>query len=197
VLTYLKQLKLNRYDDRETRRLIWNGEYKPSIYPSKILDLGAHKGMATEYFARRYPDAIVHAYEPNPALYKKLCKKTKKYKNVTAFNEAISDHDGIASFYISTRSVSSSLFGNGKEEKVRCVTLQTVIKRIGTPVFIKMDIEGAEFDAIKELPDGIVEIRGEVHPNKANRTNEEFIKSLEKYFHVVSVREGKGTFYAV
>lgn len=51
------------------------------------------------------------------------------------------------------------------------VSLKTAVERIGSPVSIKMDIEGAEYEALAEIPEGVQEILGELHPEKANRSN--------------------------
>lgn len=196
MLEWLWQIKLNRYDDKDTRRLIQAGEYKPSMVPSHILDLGAHKGFATEWFATRYPTAIIHAYEPNEKMFKKLARRAKKYPNVQIFNQAIADHDGVATFHISPRNVSSSLFDKGEAVDVPCVTLRTAVERLGgTGVFVKIDIEGAEFDALKDIPSEVTEIVGEVHPEKAAKNIEELRECLHD-FHNVTIGEGKSLFRA-
>lgn len=171
-MNIFSRLKLNWYDDRETRRLVRGGEYTFTESPERILDLGAHKGLATEYFVEKYPNAIIHAYEPNPKLYQKLVLRAKKYPNVHAFNEAVA-HDGVVEFVISERNVSSSLFGKGERVQVPGVSLKTATERIGFPVSIKMDIEGAEYEALADIPRGVQEILGELHPEKAGRSNEE------------------------
>lgn len=171
-MNIFSRLKLNWYDDRETRRLVRSGEYMFTGSPERILDLGAHKGIATEYFAEKYPNAIIHSYEPNPRLYHELLLRTKKYPNVRTFNEAVA-HDGVVEFVISERNVSSSLFGKGNVVQVPSVSLRTAVERIGSPVCIKMDIEGAEYEALADIPPGVQEILGELHPEKAGRSNEE------------------------
>lgn len=171
-MNLFSRLKLNWYDDRETKRLVSGGEYTFTEAPERILDLGAHKGIATEFFARKYPHANIHAYEPNRKLYRKLAARMKKYPNVRVFSEAIA-HDGSVEFFVSERNVSSSLFGEGRGFQMPSVSLRTAIERIGFPVAIKMDIEGAEFESLADIPGGVQEIVGELHPEKAGRTNED------------------------
>lgn len=170
-MDFLKRLKLNWYDDRETKRLIEGGEYTFSSLPIAILDLGAHKGFATEHFAKKYPKARIHAYEPNPVMFKALVRRVAKYPNVRCFNEAIA-HDGTVNFGVSERAVSSSIFFEGDE--VPSVSLRTAVSRIARPVHIKMDIEGAEYIACQSIPKEVVEIVGEVHPEKAGKTLDDF-----------------------
>ncbi len=193
-MNFFSRLKLNWYDDRTTRREVNSGEYDFSSEPTRILDLGAHKGFASEYFARRYPQAIIHAYEPNPALYRTLVQRAQKLRNVRTYNEAISDHDGVVQFSISDRNVSSHIADDGEE--VPCVSVQTAVDRIGGKVAIKSDIEGAEFDAYKIIPANVVEIVGEVHPEKSGRDSSDLEKDLRARFLDVSVPRSKGIFRA-
>ncbi len=192
-MNFLQRIKLNLYDDREIRRLVAEGEYKFEKQPKYILDLGAHKGFATTHFAKKYKNAQIHAYEPNQKLFSILRRRVKRYPHVTVFNEAISDHDGTVSFTITERNV-SSMIGSGV--KVPCVSLKTAISRIGIPVSIKMDIEGAEFDALKDTH-GILEITGELHPQKAGRKNEEIRQVLSSFASVTIQGSGKCLFHAV
>ena len=192
----LSRLKLNWYDDRDTKRLIAAGEYDFINRPEAILDLGAHKGFATEHFAQKHLCPI-HAYEPNPKLYKKLVARTRKYPTVTVFNEAIAGHDGTTEFVIAERNVSSSIFAKGKKISVPCVSLATAVARLKTAsASVKMDIEGAEFEALRVIPEAVVEIVGEVHPEKARRTEDELSKLLSRFPHV-TIGEGKSIFHAV
>lgn len=196
-MNFFSRLKLNWYDDRETRRLVRGGEYSFTESPERILDLGAHKGIATEYFSEKYPNAIIHAYEPNPKLYQELVLRTKKWQNIQAFNEAIA-HDGVVEFVISERNVSSSLFGKGEKIQVASVSLKTAVGRIGSPVSIKMDIEGAEYEALADIPQGVQEILGELHPEKAGRSNEEARRMLVHggFREVIIGTDGKCLFRA-
>lgn len=197
-MNILQRMKLNWYDDREARRAVESGEYSFTKTPNAILDLGAHKGFATTYFARRYPKIPIHAYEPNPRLYRTLVRRTRTFPNVACFNEVVAAQDGQISFPIAERSVSSSIFGNGPSITLPSVSLQTAIRRLEdrVPVSIKSDIEGAEFVAFHDLS-GVQEIVGEVHPEKAGKTNAEFRTLLLSTFTNVSMGEGKSLFTAV
>jgi hypothetical protein len=76
-MNFFSRIKTNWSDDRETKRLVWSGEYTFTKPPVAILDLGAHKGFATEYFVRTYGNIPLHAYEPNKKLYQVLVRRTK------------------------------------------------------------------------------------------------------------------------
>jgi FkbM family methyltransferase len=187
---------MNAYDDFQTKKLA--PSYTPTTTPTRILDLGAHKGIVTAYFADKFPDAIIHSYEPNPALRSLLLKNTRRYKNVVVHNEAIADHtDGIP-FYISDRNVSSSIMPLHEITPiiVPSITLREAVQRIGGNVFVKMDIEGAEYDVLKDIPSEVDEIIGEAHPDKAGRSNEELKSLLSKHFNSITLENGKSVFHA-
>jgi len=60
--------------------------------PERILDLGAHVGLATLRFVNSFPNALVYCYEPSPDNFKLLKKNVAGY-NVKCFNEAIGDEN--------------------------------------------------------------------------------------------------------
>jgi FkbM family methyltransferase len=188
---------MNAYDDYKTKELA--RDYIPTLIPTRILDLGAHKGIITSFFARRFPNAIIHSYEPNPTLHAVLRQNTKRFPNVVLFNEAVTTTtDGIL-FYISDRNVSSSILPLEEiaPTVVPSTTLQEAVNRIGGEVFVKMDIEGAEYDVLKHIPAQIKEIIGEAHPKKAGRSNDELRSLLSSHFTSVTIEEGKSLFRAV
>lgn len=60
-----------------------------------------------------------------------------------------------------------------------------------------MDIEGAEFEALQDLS-GVLEITGELHPEKAGHNNEEARALLSQSFTEVTILSaGKCVFHAV
>ncbi|MCH6201350.1 FkbM family methyltransferase [Aquiflexum sp. LQ15W] len=66
-----------------------------------IIDCGAHIGSDSIEFAK-YPGSTIYAFEPVPEVYEHLINNTKKYPNITCFNLALSDYDGVAEMYISS-----------------------------------------------------------------------------------------------
>ncbi len=57
--------------------------------PSVIVDAGANIGMASVWFAVRYPSATIIALEPEPANYRMLVRNTGRFPNVKALNMAL------------------------------------------------------------------------------------------------------------
>lgn len=66
-----------------------------------IVEAGAHKGRDTIEFAKTWPNATIHAFEPVPELYEKLKQQIAHLPNVFCYNYALSNSSGNATFYSS------------------------------------------------------------------------------------------------
>jgi FkbM family methyltransferase len=121
-----------------------------------IADCGAYIGEFTLYAAKAVgPSGKVIAFEPDPAIYKKLAANIalNGLTNVTALNK------GVWSKASTLKFVGDSLKGysfmaadkDAGAIDVPVVALDDELKRLALPKvdFIKMDVEGAELEAIK------------------------------------------------
>ncbi len=109
-----------------------------------VADIGANCGFFTLLFSRLAKE--VYAYEPDPTSFSRLRKTTKRLKNVSIFNVAIGNAGkqilygqpgrGINSFYFRTTPIAE-------------VTVQPLQKQFD---FAKIDVEGAELDVLKNMP---------------------------------------------
>ena len=59
-----------------------------------IVEAGAHIGVDTEELARQWPGGVVYAFEPVPALFAELERRTGVLANVRRSRQALSDRDG-------------------------------------------------------------------------------------------------------
>lgn len=129
-----------------------------------VLDIGANVGRTAAIFSACVgQNGSVYAVEPNPNLVDRLRRMAFPRDNVTVHEVAIGRTTGTVDFYIDTRpeSWASSLSvehmrREAKEHgvafmpaKVQTTTLDTFCSGIA-PVFIKIDVEGAEEDVIAE-----------------------------------------------
>jgi len=62
--------------------------------PSVIVDAGAHIGLASLWYANRYPDARIIALEPDRKNYQLLKRNTRFYPNIVALNAALWSSSG-------------------------------------------------------------------------------------------------------
>lgn len=130
-----------------------------------IVEAGAHMGEDTADMARRYPDAVIHAFEPVPELYRTLTKRTTRYVNVIRHKTALSKRNGYAVLNVSsgTSNGSSSLLTPKahldihptvhfkKTIRVRTVTLDSWAKarRIPRIDLLWLDLQGMEYDVLR------------------------------------------------
>lgn len=161
--------------------------------PKTILDLGANIGLAAVWFSLKFPDAVIHCYEPSERPRTLLQKNLPP--NARIFPFAIAPHAGPLQMNMSERSVESSLVFNFSETTqqvtVEARTLDQAIAEIGGSVDIgKIDIEGVEFDVLAGATSlaQVREMVGEIHHGFAKREQSEIRESLSKT-HIVTIPE--------
>ncbi len=143
-----------------------------------IFEFGARYGEDTVEFAKKYPHATVYTFECNPNSLPECKERVSKYSNIILTEKAVTDENGIISFYaidkentITTwedgnQGASSLLKASGKYEVeqyaqkevfVEGITLNTFIQENNIPNIdlLWMDIQGAELKALQGLKDKI------------------------------------------
>lgn len=119
-----------------------------------VLDLGAYVGMFTLKAARQVGDiGKVIAIEPNPSNISYLRSNVETSKNISVVEEAILNKVGEGKLYISgvSSQCHSLIYPHNKFLKVRINTLDNLVEELRLPQvdFIKIDIEGAELQALE------------------------------------------------
>jgi FkbM family methyltransferase len=131
---------------------------------SVIIDAGAHTGQDSIEMARLWPNATVHSFEPVPAVFAKLQKKARRYRNIRCHPLALADHEGETEMFISEgQDASSSLLqpkdvlsehpeiAFNKSLRVRVTTIdrwaaENGVERID---FMWLDLQGCELKALQ------------------------------------------------
>jgi FkbM family methyltransferase len=124
-----------------------------------IIDCGANIGMATLYFKWRFPDAVIHSFEPDPVTFKLLQKNIEQngISNVTLHNKAVSTYNGTIVFYNDINNPGSLLMSTRSDRhpdnktEVPCIKLAEFINTQNKIDIVKIDIEGAEFILFEDL----------------------------------------------
>jgi FkbM family methyltransferase len=125
--------------------------------------MGAHCGVSTYYLAKLVgPQGRVVCFEPDPQNFAILQQNLARHglENVTAVQAAIAGENGMLAFN-SEGTIGSGLSSLllresvGNSVMVDAYTLAEVFARWGTPAFCKMDIEGAEIEAVSRSMDAV------------------------------------------
>jgi FkbM family methyltransferase len=169
------RLAVGEYTDLEVVREVFaSGVYAlpAGVQPAVILDVGSNIGASVRFLRARFPDAEIHAVEPDPTALKTLRANTAGDPRITVHPLAVGARTEERAFYQSLHGWASSFSGDrrragGRWTTVQVVSLPDLLARIGRDRvdLIKMDIEGAEWDvfAATRLADHADVVLGELH----------------------------------
>jgi len=129
---------------------------------SIFLDCGANQGFYSIPIAANNNLVDVHAFEPSEKEYELIKNNIKinNLKNITLRKNAISDKIGKMHFFDNNSSVNDTSGGvlinsennTNKTKQVESITLDNYVEKINVQlnkkIFIKIDIEGYDIDAI-------------------------------------------------
>lgn len=152
---YARRLFKNAFDDLET---VFAGRDVRTI-----LDVGANIGFVTFQFLKRFPEAQVYAFEPNPAVFEKLRQSYEGEARVHTYNRGVGDVRGTLLFNVNANTGTSSFleptaFHRTHQARkplspieVETTTLDAFAAEagIGHMDLLKMDIEGYELRALQ------------------------------------------------
>ena len=172
-----------------------------------VLDLGGHVGMFSISLAKRYPNIKIYTYEANPYNFSFLEKNVKNNNvdNVSVFNRALfskSDEKLKICAQIEGNSGGSSIFRpegwQGTWVETTTISLDDIFKthNITNCKYLKMDVEGAEFDAFYNFSyfDRVEKMGVEFHENDILTAKNYTPSSL---YNFLVEKVGKGKFKVV
>jgi len=179
-----------------------------------IFDLGANEGFYTLIAKMKSPESKIFCFEPNLYAFKLMKRNLKenKLKSVKLINKAVTSRNGFINFEVvlgRTTIGGTKIYKkyrnkeNLKKIKVKSITLKKAMKknRVERVNLLKIDVEGSEFDILKnsvKVLDKIDKIVVEYH--KAQKTKNKTLNILSKNnFKILLVDDKKyyGEIYAV
>lgn len=143
------------------REIFIDGIYKQSLRPNPyILDCGANIGLSIIYMKQLYPEARIIGFEPDERNFGLLQRNIESlgYQNVSVRREAVWIENTELQF-ADTGSMSSRIeqTDSGKTKPVKAIRLKELLTE---PVdFLKLDIEGAEYEVLKDIKDELSVIK--------------------------------------
>jgi len=132
------------------------------IEPKIIYDIGANIGIASLYFAVRYPRARFYGFEPVPLNLKVCALNYQNLPGARVFRWAVGSRTGKATFELNPRdlrggrlkgSLPGKQDGLKKQLEVDVFSIIDLIKeqKLEPPEFVKIDVEGAELEVLKGI----------------------------------------------
>jgi FkbM family methyltransferase len=171
---------MNTTDNRDQLRNNGNMDYQFDLNNSLIFDVGLNLGNKADAYLSR--GAKVIGFEPQKDCFDYAMNRFSFYKSISSFsaeNIALSDSIGVADFYRSSQHVLSSMSTEFIQEsekqrfkgctwntkiQVPTSTLDKKIEQYGQPKYIKIDVEGFEYNVLKGLTNPVDYISIEFTP---------------------------------
>lgn len=150
--------------------------------PNTIVDLGAHVGFTSIYYALCYPKAKIFSVEASTKNYDLLKKNTFNFKNIKTFNKAIYSKDGFINFNEEDNlSYNKKIDNNGTLKE--SMTMQTLIKQndIKKIDLLKIDIEGAEAEILSNNNDWLNLVNNIIIEVHGSYNSESLVKDLHPF----------------
>ena len=159
-----------------------------------VLDIGANVGVFSLWARKFFPHALIHAYEPNPAVFRFLKANFDQLTSTPiAHCEGVGDEDGRASmvFLGSSRIAQTNSQPDGD---VTITGIVRAIERIGGRVdLMKLDCEGAEWSIFKnkDIFRNVEIIRMEYHLTNGRSLNDLYTAADAISFKVDRIDENQ------
>ncbi len=123
-----------------------------------IIDCGANWGLSIIYLKKQHPGAIITAFEPDKKIFTLLRKNIESFgfEDVTLINKAVWKNNNNLKFS-SEGTLGGTITGLGIPEynviEVETSRLRDVLMEYEKIDFLKIDIEAAEYDVVKDCAD--------------------------------------------
>lgn len=161
-----------------------NYKFKTDSANPVIYDCGSNIGTSCLYFSKNYPTCRIIAYEADPNIVKILRENLERnqIKNVEVFDKAVwTSNDGID---ISLEGADgASVYSLKNLQKVPSIRLKDHIEKEIKIDMLKIDIEGAEYDVLKDCCNSLNNIENifiEYHS---------FTESVQKLSEILNILE--------
>ncbi|MEE9369172.1 MAG: FkbM family methyltransferase [Pontiella sp.] len=159
--------------------------YRQFINPGDLVfDIGANMGNRSKIFLKL--GAKVVAFEPQKRCAAFLRSVLGKEKDFTLIEAAVGAEEGESEMLVSDVHVLSTLSKNwveavkesgrfasnewNEKQKVNVTTLDSALRKYGSPAFVKIDVEGYEYEVLSGLSDPVGSLSIELTPETIQTT---------------------------
>jgi len=160
-LYYPFSLRSGTSDISIFHQIFANREYDFNLYfvPKIIIDAGANIGLASIFYANKYPNSKIISIEPERSNYNLLKKNTQKYSNIISLNNALSNlsnenlsiiDKGFGYWGFMTEPEANGI--KSKIPSVKSVSIDEIMSKYGYEIIdiVKIDIEGYEKEVFEK-----------------------------------------------
>jgi FkbM family methyltransferase len=157
-----------------------------------ILDIGGNVGLFSLAARQAFPQAVIHTYEPNPALEPYLNHQAQ-VANFHYFMQALGSQPGKVKLKLSETGASGNTVSLIDESgDIPCLALITAVENMGGKIDLaKIDCEGAEWDLFKAATvwDKVQNIAMEYHLYRKGQTLEKLQAMIQSLgFKIITVQ---------
>lgn len=126
--------------------------------PEIIIDLGAHLGFTSIFYALEYENAKIYSLEASKENFRLLKKNTEKFAQISVLNRAINFEDGEVLFEEGGLSYNTRISDKG--DVIQAISIPTLMKnhKIHKIDLLKIDIEGAEKELLHQNNDWLEKV---------------------------------------
>jgi FkbM family methyltransferase len=144
-----KEIFVEEYYRFETKSL------RPVIY-----DCGANIGTSCTFFKHVYPQSRIVAFEPNPKITNYLLRniKNNSLENIEVIEKAVWTTNAEIELGLEDAD-GSSIHLEKNKTKVKSIRLKDYLEKEEVVDMLKMDIEGAEVEVLKDCKDSLTSVK--------------------------------------
>ncbi|MCE2772093.1 MAG: FkbM family methyltransferase [Bacteroidetes bacterium] len=139
-------------------------------FAGSIIDVGAYDGKTALFFNNYFPNATIHAFEPNPRAIQLLEKSVNDISKIQTHHLALSSKEGSVPLYVTHNEVSSSLHNTDTSSKDASAILaeQLQVKEVisiksstldsfnfSDILFLKLDTQGNEIKVLEGATESV------------------------------------------
>lgn len=132
-----------------------------------VMDVGANVGATSTYFASRFPDAEIHAFEPAEAAFRLLERNTAPYPTISRHRHGLLDRDDEVDLFhgaIGPGQASIHRHRPSVSEKSERIQIRSTVAWLDAQPFdrvdvLKVDTEGCEVPIFESMDSWLPDVR--------------------------------------